>query len=174
MSLDQRRQRWWLALVGVLVLAIIAGGAVLGFKSLSRAKPVEIIVSSSDNDSPVEIYLDGVPNEGIYSFGEDVTLRTVIREAGGSDSVDQPLRVKITLLEADDDPYSQRTDDRVNINTASLAELQTLNGIGPVRAQAIVDYRDTNGPFRTVDELVDVPGIGPATLAAIIDLITVV
>ena len=174
MSPDQRRQRWWLALVGVLVMAIVAGGAVLGFKSLSRGKPVEIVVYSSDIDSPAEIYLGGVPNEGIYSFSEDATLRTIIREAGGSETSDQPLRVKITVLDADQDPCSQETDDRININTASLAELQTLSGIGPVRAQAIVDYRNANGAFRTVDELVDVPGIGPATLATIVDLITVV
>jgi len=174
MSLDQRRQWWWLVLVGALVLVIIAGGAVVGFRSLSRAKPVEIVLSSTDNDSSVEIYLDGVPNEGIYSFGEDVTLRTIIRNAGGSDCSEQPLRVKVTVLEADQDPYSPKMDGRININTASLAELQTLSGVGPVRAQAIVDYRSANGPFRTVDELIDVPGIGPATLAAIIDLITVI
>lgn len=52
----------------------------------------------------------------------------------------------------------------VNLNTATPEELQTLNGIGPVKAQAIVDYRKKNGQFKTVDELQNVEGIGPATL----------
>jgi competence ComEA-like helix-hairpin-helix protein len=174
MNLDQRHQRWWLVLVGVLILAIIGGGAVLGIKSFSKAKPVEIVVSSIETGDSVEVYLDGVPNEGIYTFSEDTTLRSIIREAGGSDEPDQPLRVKITILGSGQDPYSQTTDSRININTASRAELETLSGIGPVKAQAIIDYRDANGPFRTVEQLTDVMGIGPATLAAIIDHITVV
>lgn len=50
---------------------------------------------------------------------------------------------------------------RVDINTASLAELDGLKGIGPGRAQAIMDYRRKNGPFGSVDDLKNVPGIGP-------------
>lgn len=174
MRLDLQHPRWWLVLVALLVLVIIAGGAVLAFKAISRANPVEIIVSSSDPGVELEVYLQGVPNEGIYSFGEDATLRSIIWGTGGSNSPDQPLRVKITVLDADQDPYSPTTDSRININTASSAELEMLSGIGPVKAQAIIDYRSINGPFRTVDELLDVPGIGPATLAAVIDSITVV
>lgn len=52
----------------------------------------------------------------------------------------------------------------VNINTAQQAELETLKGIGPAKAKAIVDYRGKNGPFKTVDDLEKVSGIGRATL----------
>lgn len=46
---------------------------------------------------------------------------------------------------------------RVNVNTATAEELQTLNGIGPVRAQLIIDYRRDNGPFKTIDDLRKIP-----------------
>ena len=57
----------------------------------------------------------------------------------------------------------------VDINTADAVALQALPGVGPSIGQAIVEWRETNGPFASVDELEDVPGIGPATLAEIRD-----
>lgn len=53
---------------------------------------------------------------------------------------------------------------QININTATPEELDRLKGIGPTKARAIVDYRQRHGPFKSVDELGNVPGIGPATL----------
>lgn len=52
----------------------------------------------------------------------------------------------------------------VNINRANSAQLQTLNGIGPTKAQEILKYRKSHGSFSSVDELVNVKGIGPKTL----------
>lgn len=62
---------------------------------------------------------------------------------------------------------------RVNLNTAAVAELDTLPGIGPALAQRIVDWRTANGSFTAVDELDAVSGIGPATVAELRDLVTV-
>jgi competence protein ComEA len=52
----------------------------------------------------------------------------------------------------------------VNINTATQAELESLDGIGPIKAQSIIDHRKKNGGFKTVDDLKQVDGIGSATL----------
>ncbi len=52
----------------------------------------------------------------------------------------------------------------VNINTAGQAELETLQGIGPAKAKAIVDHRRKNGPFKSADDLQNVSGIGPVTM----------
>ncbi len=60
----------------------------------------------------------------------------------------------------------------IQLNRATAAELDELPGIGPVIAQRIVDYRETKGPFQTVEDLLDVPGIGEAKLASIRDLVT--
>ncbi|MDD5212564.1 MAG: helix-hairpin-helix domain-containing protein [Sulfuricurvum sp.] len=52
----------------------------------------------------------------------------------------------------------------INVNRANSAQLQTLNGIGPTKAQEIINYRKSHGGFKTVEELVNVKGIGPKTL----------
>lgn len=62
---------------------------------------------------------------------------------------------------------------KVNINTASAAELETLNGIGPATAQKIIDDRQANGPFASVDDLKRVSGIGDKKLEAIRESISV-
>lgn len=61
----------------------------------------------------------------------------------------------------------------VNINTASADELDTLPGVGPATAEAIIAYREQSGPFTSVDQLLDVRGIGDAKLAQLRDLVTI-
>jgi competence protein ComEA len=55
----------------------------------------------------------------------------------------------------------------VNLNTASVAELDQLKGVGPGKAKAIVEYRTKNGPFKSVDDLGKVKGFGPKTLESL-------
>ena len=61
----------------------------------------------------------------------------------------------------------------VNINRASVTELDALPGVGPSTAQAIVDYRTTNGPFGSPEDLLNVKGIGPAKFEAMRKLVGV-
>lgn len=61
----------------------------------------------------------------------------------------------------------------VNINTATLEELQTLSGIGESKAQAIIEYRETVGQFEKIEDLMEVPGIGEALYEKIKDYLTV-
>jgi competence protein ComEA len=62
---------------------------------------------------------------------------------------------------------------KVNLNTATAEQLDTLPGVGPVTAQAILDWREENGRFGSVEDLLDVKGIGDATLDDLRDLVTV-
>jgi len=61
----------------------------------------------------------------------------------------------------------------LDINQATAAELEKLPGIGPALARRIVEWREIHGPFRSVEDLLQVPGIGPKTLEGIRDKITV-
>ena len=65
------------------------------------------------------------------------------------------------------------SNTKININTASFEQLKTLSGIGDVKARAIIDYREANGGFASIEELVNVKGIGSKTLDNLRDRITV-
>ena len=68
--------------------------------------------------------------------------------------------------------WSKSSGGPVNLNTATAGQLQSLPGIGPKKAGAIVSYRTKHGPFKRVDDLVKVKGIGPKTLAKLRPLVT--
>jgi competence protein ComEA len=70
-------------------------------------------------------------------------------------------------------PGSRAMDIKIDINTATAEQLDSLPGIGPAFAQRIIEYRETNGPFKSIEDITLVSGIGDATFAKIRDLITV-
>lgn len=102
---------------------------------------------------------NGSGNEGnkVSSTGDAQALQVRLLPAAESASGKQP-RNEFSV--------------KININTAGVDELMTLNGIGEVRAKAIVDYRETNGLFRTIEEILLVKGIGEATFEKIKNSIT--
>jgi competence protein ComEA len=69
-------------------------------------------------------------------------------------------------------PSGSNESELVNINTASVEELDKLPGIGPTIAQRIIDYRTENGPFSVIEDILNVSGIGPSTFDNIKDFIT--
>ena len=81
--------------------------------------------------------------------------------------------IHISKLPDPTSPSTSASENKININTADMDELQKIPGIGAVLAQRIIDYRDANGPFETVSELTNVSGIGLDRLIQISDYITV-
>ena len=64
-------------------------------------------------------------------------------------------------------PARRQADAPINLNSATLEQLDTLDGVGPATAQKILDYREEHGGFGSVDELDQIPGIGEKRLAAL-------
>ncbi|HEU5179265.1 MAG TPA: helix-hairpin-helix domain-containing protein [Candidatus Polarisedimenticolia bacterium] len=84
--------------------------------------------------------------------------------------------VALALLAAPATVYSAATEEkaaRLNINAASADDLATLPGIGPSYAKRIIEYREKNGPFKRVEDLLNVQGIGEKTLERIRDRVMV-
>jgi competence protein ComEA len=83
------------------------------------------------------------------------------------------VRTEGVVLDLVDETAAAAEGEIVNINTADVTQLDALPGIGPSTAEKIMEYRDTNGPFATIDEIMSVSGIGPAKFEQIQSFITV-
>lgn len=72
-----------------------------------------------------------------------------------------------------DTPNTEENSSKININSASPSELESISGIGPAKAADIIEYREANGGFATISEIQNVKGIGPATFEKMKDQISV-
>ena len=164
-----RADRFYLFATVFLVIAAIAGGVMLAVQH-SRSQPVEIVLSQTKPpELSGELYIGGaVANPGIYPLREDDTIQALLLDAGVEPDADLS-HIELYI------PREGETDlpQKIDINRAEPWLLEALPGIGEVLAQRIVDYRSENGPFKTIENLLKVSGIGPATFEQIKDYITV-
>lgn len=186
----------------MVTLPVIVGVAILFFWFNGSTKPIEIESADalSDGDENQEefisednIYVDisgEVNTPGVYEVQVGTRLFQVIEMAGGLteeaniDSLNRAEEVydgeKIivgnNLINAETNNTNSSgisANGKVNINTASISELTTLPNIGPAKAQNIIDYRESNGKFKKVDDILNVNGIGSKTYETLSDLICV-
>lgn len=185
-----------------VVLAVTLGGAGLWYvRSLPR--PVEVRATTDgpspsgaaahESPEPTILIVDvagWVRRPGVYEFHEGDRVIDAIEAAGGArrGAVLESLNLAMPLVDGTQvlvpraamggamgavASGGSASMGKININTATASELEALPGVGEVIAQRIVDYRTANGPFGSVDELIDVSGIGESTLASMRELVTV-
>ena len=180
----------------ILALAIAASAAGVVAILLRDPSPgaVEIVLPTSTPPSDVRVYVTGAVNEpGVHLVEEGARLAEAVEAAGGAAPDADLVAVNLAMRVADEDHWhiprigeagppsttvpgsadSPSGSDKLDVNSASAEELETLPQIGEVRARDIVAHRDANGPFDTIEDLIEVSGIGPRTLDTIRDLIEV-
>jgi competence protein ComEA len=120
--------------------------------------------------APGSIVQDAVFAAGGFLAAADTTRLNLAAPLTDGQELKIPFQIP-TALPGTPSQASTPKGTKINLNTATLEELDSLPGIGPVLAQRIIDYRQTYGPFQSVDDLLRVQGIGPALLEKIRDLV---
>jgi competence protein ComEA len=167
--------------VGVLLRVLSAPGAPA---PLVIEPPPEAAGEEERIPASIVIHVAGaVAQPGVYTLPEGARVHEAVAAAGGvlpeadphALNLAEPLydgrRIHVPLA-GDGGGESVRESGAVNINTATAAQLETLPGIGPAKAAAIISYREKNGPFRSLDDLTEVAGIGAKTVEGLKDYIT--
>ncbi len=169
----------------VVVLAALISCLLLSLSIAGEEEKIDLNTATSDQ-------LQSLPGIGPVLAGRIIEYR---ESQGGFDRLEdlmnvfgvgpkrfESIRDRITL-EPDRAPAAPplrphpfrpaATPGLVNINTATSAELQTLPGIGPVRAQRIIEYRDQRRGFTRIDQLQEIYGIGPKTFDSLREMVTI-
>jgi len=152
------------------ITAVVAGICCLvPHLRADRCTAVSLQPRESGTATAVSVAISGdVAYPGLYTVDGDTTLSELLAQAGAvSDSAATSLRVTVTPAASD------TAAQKVNINRADPWLLDALPGIGPDRAQAIVEFRLQHGNFARIEELQLVPGIGSAVYENLKHLVTV-
>ena len=174
--------------LAVLAFLVIAGRMTLGDGNEPRAAPSAAPALEVEEEPTREVVVHvagAVARPGLYRLPEGSRVDDAIGLAGGprpkaaldlvnlaapvadGQQVIVPLKGSggaTTEASAGTVGQESAPGAKVSLNSATLEQLDELPGVGPVTAQQILDYREANGAFRSVDELDAVPGIGPARL----------
>ena len=163
-----RFSRYW-TLITILLVAIIAIGSIIAWSRYSPSQPIEISIPSAQ-ELQGRIYIGGaVSNPGFYPLKAEDTIEALIQAAGGTTTSADLSRLKLYIAQTGEEEQPQK----INLNRAEVWLLEALPGIGETLAQRIIAYRQQNGPFNNINELIKVEGIGTATYEKIKHLITV-
>jgi competence protein ComEA len=162
--------------------------------STAPALPAPPVGEASETSPTVVVSVVGlVARPGLVTLPTGARVADAVEAAGGLLPDADPASVNLAAVVADGEQVAVGTPGSggpagapagtvgagaapgglVDLNTAGVAALDALPGIGPVLAQRIVDHRSREGPFRSVDQLDDVPGIGPAIAAELAQLVRV-
>ena len=180
--------------IGILLGLLIAGGLYLTTRA-PAGQPVVLLPSPTPK--PIQVYVTGaVKHPGVFLLPRESRVRDAVVVAGGFEEGADIGQVNLAKVLTDAEhleipgtsPFATPDlviggdgllvtptppkGEAININTATQELLETLPGIGPTTAKAIIDYRTENGPFATIDDLLKVPGIGPTTMEKLKGLIT--
>lgn len=174
----------------VLVLGAVAGGVVQ--RMVADAQPAVVAatpVATGTTDAAAEVVVDvqgAVAHPGVYRLPAGSRVLDAIARAGGTSAEAAPGALNLARTVVDGEQLLVPTEGEqaeaaaaspeegalVSLNRADQAALETLPRVGPTLALAIIAHRDQQGPFTDVAQLDDVPGIGPALLAALTPLVT--
>ncbi len=172
---------WQVLVLGILI-GLLAAAGILIVASEPRGEPIQLLPLVTPTE--IIIYISGgVVHPGVYHLSPGSRIEQAVTAAGGlTTSADAGRADLARLLTDGDQVYIPNLGEEVNsssaaapsltiasidVNTATVEDLDSLPGIGTVKAQSIVTYRETHGYFTSLDELLNVPGIGASLLEQI-------
>lgn len=159
------------AVIGAIVVAV--GGGIYFGRGPEASLPQPSAIAESVEETVVVHVSGAVRHPGLVSLPIPARIADAVEAAGGaSDEADigslnlaGPLRDGEQIVVPAYGDSAIPNDGGVDLNRATANQLAELHGIGPVLADRIVAHREEHGPFETIEDLLDVPGIGEAKLA---------